>query len=237
MKRVSYNHLTNLYFSCSSLLVCRRGLQEKYVGKKVSDNFKLQLSVKSDVVLFITAENLSNLGIFYSSIDNPVQSTTLFIEASDLTLRFLHQSYAILSEQEKMKLLKLKTSQFDYLSSLLFTQSIKQTPLIKQVYDNELALKGMVLEDQKEVLSSIRKSNDNTALQLYEQWYSNKAFLGKQILLPLAERVPFLIVCRQLLINWNRSYRAGLLLSKVSNNDNLSLLMISLRSFSREKLP
>jgi hypothetical protein len=47
----------------------------------------------------------------------------------------------------------------------------------------------MVLEDQQAVLNSIRKSGDSTGLKLYEQWRLNKAFLGKQLLLPIAKRL------------------------------------------------
>jgi CHAT domain-containing protein len=50
-------------------------------------------------------------------------------------------------------------------------------------------LKGMVLEDQQGVVNSIRKSGDSISLQLYEQWRSNKSFLGRQLLLPIAKRL------------------------------------------------
>ncbi|MBD0331780.1 MAG: CHAT domain-containing protein, partial [Chitinophagaceae bacterium] len=101
-------------------------------------------------------------------------------------------TYTILSEQEKIALQHRNASQFSYLPSLLFTQGIHQPSLLQQVYATELALKGMVLEDQKIVLNSIRKSKDNAALQLYERWYSNKVFLGKQLLLPIKQRVAYL---------------------------------------------
>ncbi|MBA4140742.1 MAG: CHAT domain-containing protein, partial [Segetibacter sp.] len=52
--------------------------------------------------------------------------------------------------------------------------------------------KGMVLEDQQQVLSSIRKSGDSTALSIYNQWRFNKTFLGKEYLLPKAQRIIYL---------------------------------------------
>ena len=138
------------------------------------------------------AESLNNLGKLYNSMGNPAQASSLFSEASEATLRYLNRTYVTLSEQEKMNLLKLKTSQFDYLPSLLFIQRAMQSSVVKQVYTNELALKGMILEDQKEVLNSIRKSGDSAVLQLYEQWQFNKAFIGNQLLLPLSKRIRYL---------------------------------------------
>jgi hypothetical protein len=87
---------------------------------------------------------------------------------------------------------KINATQFDLLPSLIFTHSVKQPSLINQVYRNELALKGMVLEDQQGVLRSISKSGDNTVLQLYKQWRFKKAFLGKQLLLSRNKRLPYL---------------------------------------------
>jgi len=138
------------------------------------------------------AESLNSLGKLYASISQPTQASTLFSESAAATLKYLNQTYVTLSEQEKIKLLQSKASQFDYLPSLLYTQGAEQPFIVKQVYANELALKGMVLEDQKEVLNSIRKSGDSSILHLYEQWQFNKAFIGKQLLLPLSKRIPYM---------------------------------------------
>jgi CHAT domain-containing protein len=138
------------------------------------------------------ASSLIGLAKLNVSLGKPKESAPLLIQASNIILRHLYQTYATLSEQEKMTFLKSKASQFEYLSSLLTIKDLEQPALIKQVYTNELVLKGMVLQDQQHVLSSIRKGGDTTALQLYEQWRFNKAFLGKQLLLPIDKRLSYL---------------------------------------------
>lgn len=138
------------------------------------------------------AESLTGLGLLYSSLGTIPKSYAFFSEACKSTLKHLNQTYVTLSEQEKLELIKVKLSNFDYLPSLLFTQGVKQSSLTKQVYDNEIALKGMVLEDQKGVLSNIRNSGDSSALHVYEQWRFNKALVGKQLILPFAQRLPYL---------------------------------------------
>ncbi len=136
------------------------------------------------------ARYLNILGMLYSSLGNSKSAAVLFTDASERTLKYLSQTYSTLSEQEKMNFFNKESFQFYLLPSVLFTLSTKLSIFINQLYTNELALKGMVLEDEKEVLNSIRKSRDSTALQLYEQWYANKAFIGKQLLLPLSKRIP-----------------------------------------------
>jgi CHAT domain-containing protein/Tfp pilus assembly protein PilF len=137
------------------------------------------------------AFSLNNLAMFYNIIGNLEDASPLLIQAANLTLKHLSRTYATLSEQEKMNFLNKNTSKFNYLPSLLI-KSANQSTLAQQVYANELALKGMVLNDQKTVLSSIKKSRDSAALRLYEQWKLSKALVGKQLLLPLSQRVSYL---------------------------------------------
>lgn len=137
-------------------------------------------------------QNLNYLALVYIPLGNLSRTAALLIEASNRTLKNLSQTYATLSEQEKMNFLTNKSFRFNYIPSLLFTHIQSPSTVIRQLYVSELALKGMVLEDQKGVLSRIRKSGDSTALQLYEQWRHTKIVLGKQLLLPYAKRVPYL---------------------------------------------
>jgi CHAT domain-containing protein/Tfp pilus assembly protein PilF len=138
------------------------------------------------------ADILHALGMLYSYLGDSINAAALFSKASNCTLRHLYQTYTTLSEQEKMRLLKVITFRFDILPSLLFTQSVQHPSLVNQVYANEIALKAMVLEDQQNVLNSIRKSGDSTTLQLYDMWRLNKTLLGKQLLLPIVKRVLYL---------------------------------------------
>lgn len=161
----------------------------------------------------------NNLGLLYSSLGNPTAASVLLVETSILTLRYLRQIYSTLSEEEKMNFLKNNYSQFHFLSSLLFTQDARYTAAIKQVYANELVLKGMVLEDQQQVLRSIRKSGDSSFLSLFEKWRLNKAFLGKQLLLPIAKRVLYFDSLQKSLISLSNNFPAVLqsFLIKYSN--------------------
>lgn len=134
------------------------------------------------------SHSLNNLALLYTATGDLGHASALLMEASERALKYLNQTYATLSEQEKMKFLQIRAAQFDFLPSFLSAHG-ERSYSANQVYANELALKGMVLEDQQGVLNSIRKSGDSTGFQLYQQWRSNKTFLGRQLLLPASDRI------------------------------------------------
>ena len=138
------------------------------------------------------ASSLNRLGMVYIELGDHAQAALLFDEATKITLNYLSRTYSTLSEQEKIAVVKKLSYQFDFLPSLLFSSSEPRSAATNKLYENVIALKGMVLEDQQAVLSSIRKSGDSSVLQLYFKWYKHKAFVGTQQLLPLASRVPYL---------------------------------------------
>jgi CHAT domain-containing protein/tetratricopeptide (TPR) repeat protein len=138
------------------------------------------------------ARSLDNLGILYNLSDDYKNSPPLFIRADNIKLSHLSKVYSTLAEHEKMTFLNQESSAFCYLPSLAFTQKLKQPEIFNQIYLTELKLKGMVLEDQQQVLRSVRQSGDSSTLALYKQWRFNKALLGRQFLLPVTQRVSFL---------------------------------------------
>jgi CHAT domain-containing protein/tetratricopeptide (TPR) repeat protein len=175
------------------------------------------------------AISLTNLAMIYNNLSNPSAASPLLIQACNIKLNHLNRTYTTLSEQEKMLLLNKEALQFSYLPSFLVTNKCAEQPtLIQQVYANELALKGMVLESQQTMLHSIRKSSDSSALYLYEQWRFNKSFLGKQLLLPLAKRVPYLDSLQEATVNLEQQLaRSSTAFYSQLQNQNLSSKDIS----------
>ena len=123
---------------------------------------------------------------------NNTNAAVLFAEANNIELKHILHTYTSLSEQEKLNLINQEYLQFSYLPSLLCKTPVMPPSVLQQVYTNGMALKGMVLDDQQQVLTGARKSDDSISLQLYWQWRGNKFFLGQQILLPVDQRVAFL---------------------------------------------
>jgi len=135
-------------------------------------------------------KSLNSLSLLDIASGNYTAAADLLISANRLELKHILRTYTSLSEEEKMIFLNNEYDQFSYLPSLILKKSVYQPDKLQQVYNNELILKGMVLNDQQNVLNAIRKSKDTLALQLYNEWHINKIIIGKQILLPRAERLP-----------------------------------------------
>ncbi|MEI6949710.1 CHAT domain-containing tetratricopeptide repeat protein [Paraflavisolibacter sp. H34] len=138
------------------------------------------------------AIGLNDLGLMYATFERDAEAALLLTQASHTMLKHLQQSYTTFSEQEKMAFLKRESRLFSGLPSMLYAHHISRSPAVQQVYENELALKGMVLEDQRQVFQLIRNSGDDSAVKLYEHWRLNKAAIGLQLLWPTDRRQPSL---------------------------------------------
>jgi tetratricopeptide (TPR) repeat protein/CHAT domain-containing protein len=138
------------------------------------------------------AQSLYNLGLVYWYMNNPTRAVSFFNQAINITTSHLHRTYSSLSEQEKISFFNQQQQQFDYLPSILYSAHFSDSVSTARLYNNELTMKGMVLEDQRQVLNSIRKSNDSITVKVYTAWRSNRTLIGKQLLLPLKERGSYL---------------------------------------------
>ncbi len=135
-------------------------------------------------------QSLYNLAVINIKEGKIPQAAQLLMQADSASLLHLETSYASLSEEEKLTYLHNREMQFQYLPSLLYLGKINSPDIVNRVYQDIIALKSMILFHQQQVYNSIRKSGDSTALQLYNQWRFNKAFLGRQVLLPPEKRAP-----------------------------------------------
>ena len=136
--------------------------------------------------------SLINLGWVYTRQGRIPEAIPYSAAADSLTLAILAHTYTSLSEKEKMGFLDQQSTQFSFLPSLSYLQHTTEPALMKQLYANELALKGMVLQDQEGVFRSIQRSGNSSVINLYGQWRTNKSLIGKQLLLPAGRRLPHL---------------------------------------------
>lgn len=134
------------------------------------------------------AKTLISLGKLAVAEGEEEKATDLFTHAGSLWLTFLKRTYISLSEQEKINLLNGEDEVFGYLPSLLCDNKQLLANVVQKVYSAEMLLKGMVLDDQQQVLNSIRQSKDSVAAALYFSWRANRALLAKQYFLPVTER-------------------------------------------------
>lgn len=131
---------------------------------------------------------LYNLALLHFSLHKDKEAERLVMMADDIYISHITSTYSALSEQEKMRLKVANLYQFYLLPSFTFNDRSSASTSLQHLYTTELLLKGMVLQDQQDILRAIRKSGDSAILLLYEQWRFNKSAIGKQLLLPIANR-------------------------------------------------
>ncbi|WP_258103002.1 CHAT domain-containing protein [Marinoscillum sp. MHG1-6] len=88
--------------------------------------------------------------------------------------------FPILSEEEKTKFYynKLKPA-FEQYNSFIIETSSEDNELIGEMYDNQLATKGIILSASQKVRETIMNSGDSTLMERYDQWIDTKEKLTK----------------------------------------------------------
>ena len=132
--------------------------------------------------------SLYNLGNLYNKKGLIQHGERLLMEADSAALLHIEQSYIALTEEEKLIYLHNTENQFRYLPSLLYLKKTNNPEIVNRVYKDALVLKSMVLFHQQQVYNNIRQRSDSSALQMYNGWRFNKAFLGQQLILPPEKR-------------------------------------------------
>lgn len=156
------------------------------------NNYQAALNIRKKMMNAVHPDyikSLYNLAVVYIKEKEFTTAASLLTTADSAALIHIENSYSSLSEDEKLIYLHNRENEFQYLPSLLYLHKTKDPAIANHIYSNAISLKSMVLFHQQQVYNSIRASNDSVNLKLYNDWRFNKAFIGKQILLPAAKRI------------------------------------------------
>ena len=172
----------------NNLVLIYRKLNMFSTAKKLTDDL-LPLAIE---VLGKDAELLStiyfNEAVFASAENNVVQSANYLNKATNIIINNFKQNFYTLSEKEKLAWWQEKDYLFAFYPSLL-TRFPAYAPSLIEAYTNQqLQLKGFVLNDASAALRKARTSGNKTLIQLIDQWQSTRTLLSKQLTLPIKER-------------------------------------------------
>jgi CHAT domain-containing protein/lipopolysaccharide biosynthesis regulator YciM len=135
---------------------------------------------------------LNDLAFSYANTNRMNEAFPLLTKACTINLKYLERQYSILSEKEKINLAYENSQKFDFFSSIVFRNNITYPAALIQLYNNELLRKGGALQNQMDVLRSIRLSGDTTILHLYDAWKTNNQNIARQMSRPIKSRTPYL---------------------------------------------
>jgi CHAT domain-containing protein len=132
--------------------------------------------------------SLSNLSLLYFSTGSYDKAISHIIASDNILLKNTINTFSILSEQEKSVMLQVNIMPLDIANSLLYIAPGNHADLARENYRQVLVMKSLALSESRNVLESLRKSNDPEIKQVFNNWITNKQTLARQYSLPVSGR-------------------------------------------------
>lgn len=96
----------------------------------------------------------------------------------------IKQNFSFMAEKEKEQFITTLTSDFENINSFVYRRKNTNPSITSLAYNNELELKGIVLQSSKALRQAALNSNDQDLITLYDSFYKDKQLLTKLSMLP-----------------------------------------------------
>lgn len=100
----------------------------------------------------------------------------------------IQDNFSYLVEKEKEAFISTFTHDFSRFNSFIYSRKLNNPALTGIAYDNQLALKGIVLQSSKAFRQAILNSNDNILIDEYSKLSASHTLLIEQQQLPVSQR-------------------------------------------------
>lgn len=121
--------------------------------------------------------SIEDMALLYWAQKETEKSTQFFESSIDKSLKFVHEFFPAMSENEKSKLwAKIRPK---ILKFYAFTNEYKTPELIQKTYNLQIATKGMLLNATTKVKNSILNSGNKELIATYEKWLDQKEELAR----------------------------------------------------------
>ncbi len=126
------------------------------------------------------AETTNKLAVLKWAQKNSEEAEAFYKETFDNLFAQINAYFPILSEDEKSTFYytKLRTA-FEEFNSFAFDRSKDNPALIGDMYNIQLATKGLILYATNKVRTSILNSGDSTLINKYQDWISQKEQIAR----------------------------------------------------------
>ncbi len=118
-----------------------------------------------------TLRNIAELYYVEKKFD---KAEPYYIEANRIFLEQIRKNFSTLSEKEKEIFFKYFQQSFVMFHSFMLLRKDANPDLIEEAYNNQLAIKGILLSEQNRLRNTILKSNDQELISLYQKWQAKK---------------------------------------------------------------
>ncbi len=154
---------------------------------KAEEFFIKSIKIKEELGLQLDlADNYPNLASVYVKQQRHKVAASLFLQAVRMKRKIIQDNFTMMSEKEKGDFLNITGKIFNSLNEFgLLTQS---DSILKQCYDNELMLKGLLLNSSSSILMDVVNSKDTALTNTYLKYKQLKTKIAELQSTPLEKR-------------------------------------------------
>ncbi|MEP4093943.1 CHAT domain-containing tetratricopeptide repeat protein [Reichenbachiella sp.] len=131
-----------------------------------------------------------NLVMLYQDLGDLPKAEPLFLEAIDNRLNQMDLNFPSMSEKEKRQFWKTITNDFQLFNSFVAetieNEHVKN--LTGQMYNNQLAIKGILLNEISKIKKAVTHSGDTALINLYNEWKTKRDNLSRAYSLSIKQR-------------------------------------------------
>ena len=142
---------------------------------KAVDIIKKQLGEKHPMYTNI----IMDLCEIYEITGRPDEAEILWMKANSNLNNEIVQNFSFMAEKEKEEFIAGIRSGFERMTSFVFRRKEIRPSITTVSYNNELALKGIVLQSSKAMRQIALNSKDEKLINLYDTYFRNKQLLSK----------------------------------------------------------
>lgn len=122
---------------------------------------------------------LRNIAELYYVQKQYEKAEPYYTEANRIFLDQIRKNFATLSEKEKEVFFKYFQQSFLMFHSFTLLRKDANPDLIEEAYNNQLAIKGIMLSEQNRLRNIILKGKDQELTHLYQKWQAKKDSLAQ----------------------------------------------------------
>ncbi len=133
------------------------------------------------------ASNLVNLASLYYDLGRYAEAESKIIEALNIYHKLRRTFFPALSEREKVQFWDEFDNTFHVFNSIGIARYQHNTLVSRNMYNNRLSTKSLILNSTKKIRRSINYSRDSVLRKTFDKWQSLREYLAKLYTLPKAE--------------------------------------------------
>ncbi len=147
----------------------------------------LEISQRLDLTNLIKEAN-RQLAWAYNATNVPEWAEDAYVKIIEMNHDDINRNFSILSESEKELYFKTVSEDFDRFHSFAINRMHANPNITRNVYNNLLKNKGLLLKSSTAMRNAILSSKDEELINNFEQWIKLKQEIGSLYTLPIDQR-------------------------------------------------